>query len=755
MAKNEYFGRYLKAGIGSIAQIESKTAVTIEQELAEQFDLSSDSMQKYKAGNIPTNLSLIKAIAINCVNRGKEGEEWLKTFLDLADYPNAPSVIEELFPKISETKKKGKLNNNLPSPSYSKFVMRKAEFERIIDGLLNRSAVVLLRSLGGMGKTSLAREVASQCISTEKEFASLPTKFETAIWVSDANNPGLTNMTVILDTIAQTLDYNDIIKLAIQDKKIAVNRLLSKHKILLIIDNFETITDNYILDWVTSVPEPSKCIITTREYHRAFRNNTRDIELGGMNTEEARAFILNKMTDWGISHTKNRIEDFDPLVQTCEGNPKAIEMALGIIKHRSKTLQEALDELTSIQGNFFKDLFRRAWDLLDADGKNILLIMSMFPNGTKAKPIEQVLAIDEHNFETAISKLIDLSLINIREEGINIIPFYYLHPLVNSFASKKLKEYSLLETTSRENWLNYYLQLTNQVGFCWNNTDKLKLLDEEGLREGVEYAIDWANKNQKFDYVIKISENVKYYFYIRGIWSSQLNLLRAEVARKISNVQVEFDALVYHLNIICKQGNIDEAEIYIHQINDLKSQNSFSDTSIIDYNHSMALYHLRKGELDTAIKLWEGNLLNKKINPPQINANKRWLAIGLCTKGSSDNLTEAKKIFNELSNDSGNENLIHSALSANIYLTKIDFIENNPDKALPRIRASLEISERSKEVAFIPEFEMLFGNYSILKGQYSEAKEYFEKASEHFEKLGNAEKVNQLSIQLSQLKNKL
>jgi hypothetical protein len=754
MAKNEFFARKLKAGISAIANNEYKTTVIIEQELAEPFGLSSDSMQNYKKGNIPTEEQLIKAIAIACVNRGQMGLPWLTEFLDLADYPNPYSVIEELFPKKTEAKKKEQLNNNLPSPSYSKFVMRKAEFQKIIDGLLNRSAVVLLRSLGGMGKTSLAREVASQCISSELEYASLPTKFETAIWVTDANNPGNTNMTVVLDTIAQTLNKNEIIKLATEEKKSAINKLLNKNKILLIIDNFETITDNSLLEWVTTLPEPSKCIITSREYHRAFRNNTRDIELGGMTTEEAHTFIFNKMDDLQISHKKNKIEDFDPLVKTCEGNPKAIEMALGIIKYHRKNLQEALDELTSIKGDFFKDLFKRAWDLLDTDGKNILMIMAMFPNGTKAKPIEQVLAIDEHSLETAISKLIDLSLINNKEEGINSVPFYYLHPLVNSFASQKLKENSSLEIPSRENWLNYYLQLTNQIGLCWNDTDKLKKLDEEGLREGIEFAIEWANKNQKIEYVINISENVKYYYYIRGIWSSPLNLLRAEVARKISNTQVEFDALIYQLNILCKQGNIDEAEIYVPKLNDLKSQNSFSETSLIDYKHAIALYHLKKGKFDIAIKLWEENLKNKKIIAHQTNANKRWLAIGLFTKRTPSDLSEAKKILNELANDTGNENLIHSALSANIYLTKIDFIENNPDKALPRIKASLDTSEIRKEAAFVPEFEMLLGEYSMKKELYPDAKKYFENASDHFDKLGKSDKVNEISIQLNQLKNK-
>ncbi len=164
---------------------------------------------------------------------------------------------------------------------------------------------------------------------------------------------------------------------------------------------------------------------------------------------------------------------------------------------------------------------------------------------------------------------------------------------------------------------------------------------------------------------------------------------------------------------------------------------------------------MRNGELETAVNLWEENLKNKKIDAHQVNANKRWLAVGLYTRGATGDLKEAKKILNELADDKDNENLVHSALSAAIYLTKIDFKEGNPDKALPRIKTSLELSENRQEVAFIPEFEMLYGEYLKIKGiNNSEAIEYFEKAAEHFEKLGSTNKVYEVSIRINQLKNK-
>ena len=748
--KNPYFGKLLKAGIGAIANLENLGSPVIEEELAREVGLSFHAIQKYKSGVIPPDNNLIRNIVIRSVQKGMMGYTWACKFLAETEYPAPYVLINELFPK-PESKTIEILHNNLPAPSYSKFIMRKQEFENIVEGLQNRSAIVLIRSLGGMGKTSLAREVAHQCISKEKEYAWLP-KFDSAVWISDANNPGSTNLTIVLDEIAQTLGLHEITKQTNKDKRFEINRVLRMHKILLIVDNFETIKDNDLLKWLTELPEPSKCIVTTREYHRAFRNNTRDIELGGMKQNEARELIENKMIDLRIEYAKNKIEDFDILIDTCGGNPKAIEIALGIIKYDKRTLQETLDELVSIKGDLFKSLFKRVWEeLLNEDGKNILKLMAMFPFGTKETPLKEISGINDNDFHNALSQLIDLSLINAKDEGIYVESFYYLHPLVNAFAGQKLKESSDFETPARIKWFDYYYNLSENIGFCWNDIEKLKILDGEGLKEGIEYAIRWAYDNHHFDFVIDTSENIKYYFYIRGIWSSKLNLLRYDAAKHTGNILVQFNALVYQLNILCKQGNTEKAEHYLKILDDILADNEFNDDLLIDYNHALALCHLRKGEFDKAIDLWEKNLSNVTINEQQLNANKRWLGICYFEKGE---IEKAKPVLEQLANDIDNNKLIHSALSANIYLTKIDLLEGKNEKAFTKINTSLETIKHTKDEAFLPEYEWLYAQYLLTENKTDEATEYFQNAIEHFTNLGQNEKAYKVKVELNKINKK-
>ena len=85
--RNEIFGRLLRAGIGSIATCESKTAPVVEDDLGQQIGVSPASIQRYKSGHIPPELRTIETLAAACVNRGYLNREWLQGFLRAAHYP--------------------------------------------------------------------------------------------------------------------------------------------------------------------------------------------------------------------------------------------------------------------------------------------------------------------------------------------------------------------------------------------------------------------------------------------------------------------------------------------------------------------------------------------------------------------------------------------------------------------------------------------------------------------------------------------
>src|SRR5262245_26747908 len=61
--RSDTFGRLLKAGIGSIATCEGKTAPTVEDDLGQQIGVTAASIQRYKAGHLPPEPRTVQILA--------------------------------------------------------------------------------------------------------------------------------------------------------------------------------------------------------------------------------------------------------------------------------------------------------------------------------------------------------------------------------------------------------------------------------------------------------------------------------------------------------------------------------------------------------------------------------------------------------------------------------------------------------------------------------------------------------------------
>lgn len=94
---------------------------------------------------------------------------------------------------------------------------------------------------------------------------------------------------------------------------------------LVVVDNYETITDGALLAWLLRLPEPSKAIVTSREYGREFRRNCWPVELRGMSDAEALTFIGHRLRVLRMDSLVERSRLIEPLISATGGNPKAIE----------------------------------------------------------------------------------------------------------------------------------------------------------------------------------------------------------------------------------------------------------------------------------------------------------------------------------------------------------------------------------------------------------------------------------------------
>jgi len=78
------------------------------------------------------------------------------------------------------------------------------------------------------GKTSLAREVAARSLQAD----SVSARFDAVVCVSDKDRPGTTNLSVLLDELARTLDYPGFTQLDHAEKQREIENLLRRQRVL-------------------------------------------------------------------------------------------------------------------------------------------------------------------------------------------------------------------------------------------------------------------------------------------------------------------------------------------------------------------------------------------------------------------------------------------------------------------------------------------------------------------------------------------
>lgn len=170
--------------------------------------------------------------------------------------------------------------HNLPQPDYVKFIGRNQEKEKIIAKLrpypYSRNPVITIDGIGGIGKSALALEIGhyflNNCNKLEKREI-----FDAIVWTSAKidvlradrgivrRSYASRTLTDICRKIAVTLEIEESIQSETKEGFELICRELSKKRVLLIIDNFETIDDEAVREFLQDIlPPPTKAIVTTR-----------------------------------------------------------------------------------------------------------------------------------------------------------------------------------------------------------------------------------------------------------------------------------------------------------------------------------------------------------------------------------------------------------------------------------------------------------------------------------------------------------
>ncbi len=743
--RNDEFGRLLKAGLSSIALCEGKNQPALEDDLGRQIGVAASSIQRYKAGHIPPEPRTVEILAEAAVRRGFLSRDWLQRFLRAAGYPAPERLLDRLLPAAPARPRPPRVYANLPAPTYSQFVMRAQAFAEVLEGLAARSAAVLIVGLGGQGKTSLAREVAGACLKG----ADGAPAFDAAVWVSDKDRPGTTNLSTVLDEIARTLDYPGFTQFEHDEKRREVEQLLRKQKVLLIVDNFETITDGALLSWLLRLPEPSKVLITSREYSRAFRNSTMVAELRGMTEAEAQALIAQRLRMLQLDKKVTAPAEFEPLVAVTGGNPKAIEIALGLVKHERRPLQQVVDDLYAARGELFDDLFARAWSLLDEAARRVLMVMTFFPDSASGEAVAASADAQGYAFDRAVERLTDLALLDIQQADLSSAPRSTLHPLVRVFATARLAERPSFEEEARERWVKWYIQLGNEIDYCWDDLSKLDRLNFE--QETAYTAFVWAVDRGKFELAVELGDGIEYFYYVRGIWDKRFAITRqrAHSARQIGNTTAEANALADLVQQMSRQGRPEEAQPYFARLRLILPSTQADADLQFHFQHAIGLYYLSCQDYERAKNTWQSSI--QATQNDSLHRHLQGLVwIAYCEYCQGQTAT-ARARFEQVLPEARKINYIRGMLYCTIFLAAIALDEQHLSLAEYYLTVASGWAQQFQSRRDMAQIQRFSARLSILYNNFAAARAALAEAIDVFERLGMRRELAEARAELARL----
>ncbi|MCL4301995.1 MAG: hypothetical protein KJ077_40250 [Anaerolineae bacterium] len=580
---NSEFKQLLKEGIDSVANRQGKKVCIVEEEIGEFLHVSPHTVQRWKRGYVPGDLQRLEFLTAYCQQHGRVDRSWGRRFLTQGGYPAPEAMLDKLFPTAPAAERETPpVYHNLP-PRYGEFIGREAEVARVLEWVeTSRWPLASIEGMGGIGKTSLAIEVAHRCLPGPQQAITKP--FAAVVWTSARDYADFNlRLDHVLDTIARVLDFPHLAQLAPEQKVGAVDKLLRSHRTLLLADNLETVTDLALVKFLEQIPEPSLALVTTR--YKQLRR-VWDIPLYGLKDEETLTLIRRHSHRIGLNVVAGADDDtLQRLAAAAGNNPKAVELSLGLIKQKGLPFHTVVDELyraSQMVKEVFDYIFAEAWKLLDDETRQVLLAMSLFVSPASRAALSAVAQVEDFNFYQAIEELVGMSLLEASEALDISQQRYWLHPLTQIFARHQLGVDVSLNVL-RSNGANPEKIAALRAKFCafyaaWSEKTAGRDFWDFASWSAEQYAeihqelpnlvaaLEWAYENKNWTQVLALAKAVVHPVYYQGHPDKRLKCseyaLTAAHELKLREDEVWF--MIHGLgSIYLLRGEYDTTEQYL------------------------------------------------------------------------------------------------------------------------------------------------------------------------------------------------
>ncbi len=500
------------------------------------------------------------------------------------DAATDPTCIPELQTEFPPLKTLNNLPNNLPAPMNS-FIGRETEIRSIVEYLIHgQTRLVTLTGPGGIGKTRLALEAATELLDTYPDgvwFIPLADLIQPEHVITEIATALSLPLEPTQDTIKQVVSY------------------LSGKALLLVLDNFEHLMDagTDVKTLLLQCPQ-LRCLVTSREFLRIVGEQrfvvpplsipSEDAAYEGFQYSESVQLFLDRAAAIvpNFQLTQANAEAIGAICRIVDGISLAIELAAARVRgmtpqHILERLEMALnttskDKYASLLSAQNQDIPARhqtldaiidwSYRLLAPDEQRLLCELSLFSGGFFLEAAETICIATSFQTDTEILNLIfnlyDKSLL-ISDEHLGRTRYRLSVPLQLYLQGKSQ------QTGFRKAHARYYLTFAQQQNEKLQGAEQTTALSEMAIElDNFRAAFGFAQGNADWLAFGQLAAALSQFFYVRGLWSEGLAWLKqTESALQKQLVHCQASAAVsvtetnrFHLTLA--EIRVDLAQFY-------------------------------------------------------------------------------------------------------------------------------------------------------------------------------------------------
>jgi LuxR family transcriptional regulator, glucitol operon activator len=361
---------------------------------------------------------------------GDRSWDWreLKTALQTVEQ-DPGSVLRLAIPRADDDD----TFHNLPTPDFDEtgFIGRKAIIEQVTKALLGPFPVVTIVGEGGVGKTALALKVAYDILDNPDHpfdavvFTTAKTTQLTVAEIRRIEQAITTSVGLFTDVASQLAGepsdnpFDDILE------------QLRDFRVLLVLDNLETVLDDRIRSFLGALPQGSKVFITSRIGVGAFEY---PIRLGPLQNDEAVQLLRAVARARGVdSLTRVGNKQLAAFCERMRNNPLHIKWFVAAV-HSGRRPEEIL----SNEKIFLEFCLSNVYDFLTGDSRRVLRALLSLGGKYTLAELAYVTELNDLLLQVAIQQLATTNMMEMSTEqsGASFETKYSMSPLARAYLTK-------------------------------------------------------------------------------------------------------------------------------------------------------------------------------------------------------------------------------------------------------------------------------------------------------------------------------